>query len=414
MRKHQQYHFSGLCFGLLVLLAFFIASCSSQGSYKRGENELAFIDILNPSDVAKYDKGFFQDIRVIPLETNDSVLMAGCDKVIHHENRYYVLDKRFSNLFIFDEQGKYLERIGKLGNGPGEYQSIYGFDIIESEQKVIVYSLENMALFEYSLMGDFIQKIDIDFYGYDFMAIDEDQYVFNLRYNYNGKYDYYNLLFTNNKGKVMDKAITYPEEATEVVMGFTGFLEKGRGNDGYYANAMSDTVYHIDFATKTVSPKLVVDFGKESWPYGFDYVKIQGPDALNYSYLSHEFFTRGDRLFFGFFDKERRGEKHGLTPKMAIFDLAKGRLLTTDNMSDEFLFKYGVGIPQGFGLKGDYIASISLKEIDLIERNYPKAWEAAQINYPETYEILVKLKEEDNPALLLYKLSNDHEEVSGQ
>jgi hypothetical protein len=58
-------------------------------------------------------------IKLIPLETNKDCLIGKIDKVIFSNNRIYVLDKRRARgVFIFDGQGKFVNKIVPNGKGP--------------------------------------------------------------------------------------------------------------------------------------------------------------------------------------------------------------------------------------------------------------------------------------------------------
>ena len=62
--------------------------------------------------------GFVKDCTIVPLETNDSVLIGEIDKVIFYETRLYVAT--FSPeqaVYIFNLQGKLLHKISRKGAG---------------------------------------------------------------------------------------------------------------------------------------------------------------------------------------------------------------------------------------------------------------------------------------------------------
>ena len=66
--------------------------------------------------------GLLKDCTIVPLETNDSVLIGEIDKVIFYETRLYVAT--FSPeqaVYIFNLQGKLLHKISRKGRGAEEY-----------------------------------------------------------------------------------------------------------------------------------------------------------------------------------------------------------------------------------------------------------------------------------------------------
>lgn len=392
---------------------FFLSFCLAAVACKPdriSSNDIApnfkVVSVLNATGHGDLEQPLFRDLELVFLETNDDILLANCDKVIFHEDRFYVYDSQFSHLLAFDRQGKYLFRVGNLGHGPGEYQSIYGFSVDTNADKILVYSLDNQAVFEYSLEGRFIEKKGVDFYGHDFDLAPNGDYIFNLRYNDNGLYAKDNVFVTNRQGKVNTQLFPYPQTATKMVIGFSGFLCI-EDDLGYYAHTFSDTIYRVDWNTQKVQALFKLDLGSKHWPHGLDFNKFDDKDFLQYNYLSERAFVRDDLLFFGFLESERfaGGAKLGQTPKTGILNMTNGELLTTNNAANEFLLMYDFGIPKGRMTDGRLITSMGANEIGLIRRNYPESWNAALNNYSEVAVDLGDLKEENNPVLLLYNVS---------
>jgi hypothetical protein len=79
-----------------------------------------------------------EDIEYIPLETTPSCLLSRCSQVELFNNYIYVKDSKA--LYKFDMDGNFIQQIGKIGNGPGEYGSVLWFDFIASSNEIILYS----------------------------------------------------------------------------------------------------------------------------------------------------------------------------------------------------------------------------------------------------------------------------------
>ena len=76
----------------------------------------------------------FGESRFIPLmEIAEIDALASIDKVIEHKNKFFVLDKKKSNILVFDQSGKFLNKVGIRGGGPKEYESIFDFDSHSSQ-----------------------------------------------------------------------------------------------------------------------------------------------------------------------------------------------------------------------------------------------------------------------------------------
>jgi len=69
------------------------------------------VDLNKPQQASLFD--YFKHIELIPLETNDDVLIGIMRKIIYYQKKYYVLDTFFQKykVFVFDESGKFIKQI---------------------------------------------------------------------------------------------------------------------------------------------------------------------------------------------------------------------------------------------------------------------------------------------------------------
>lgn len=152
-----------------------------------------FVDLDRPERVSLFD--YFRSIELIPLETSSDVLIVGISKMIVHDEKYYALDKNQCIIFVFDETGKFLFKIGKKGQGAGEYTFIEDFninpfsgnlEILEPYGKVHIYDLS----------GNYIETKQIVFPGFrvahSLAAVDSHTHVFHTKYQPK-KVIYFNL-----------------------------------------------------------------------------------------------------------------------------------------------------------------------------------------------------------------------------
>ena len=109
----------------LSLLLFVL--CFTMCNPKQQTDELTiFVDLDNPVEASLFD--YFSSIELLPLETSPDVLVTGVSKIVIHKGNYYVLDMPQCIIFVFDKAGKYLLKIDKKGQGPGEYNFITDFN----------------------------------------------------------------------------------------------------------------------------------------------------------------------------------------------------------------------------------------------------------------------------------------------
>jgi hypothetical protein len=72
---------------------------------------------------------------IIPLETTDDCLKI--DKIEIKNNRIYIMDELAQSVYVFDMNGKYLNKIYNRGQGPGEYVNLSYMTVTDSSVIVI-------------------------------------------------------------------------------------------------------------------------------------------------------------------------------------------------------------------------------------------------------------------------------------
>ena len=93
---------------------------------------------------------------ITPLETNDDCLISDIDVIKKRNGKYYIQSGR-KYLHAFDENGKFLRRIGNIGGGPGEYTLLSDFDV----DKENIYLLTVKKIYVYNLEGEFQKEIPL-------------------------------------------------------------------------------------------------------------------------------------------------------------------------------------------------------------------------------------------------------------
>ena len=133
-----------------------LCSCNQQNSNNKDYPVLKVT--LDETKTSLFD--IFEKAELIPLETNHESLIREVTKVKHHRDFFYLLDDRQGALFFFDNKGQYIDKIHRIGNGPGEYQMIYDF-FIDTLQSQIGMLSPFGSVFYYDLHGDFIKRTDL-------------------------------------------------------------------------------------------------------------------------------------------------------------------------------------------------------------------------------------------------------------
>lgn len=96
----------------LLFVILFIMSCTETKTISKWEPDL----LSEAVDSIGYSL-FVDSIEYINLETNDSCLIKKIDDLAIDENHLFVFDKPQQTIWIFDREGRYLNKIYKKGSG---------------------------------------------------------------------------------------------------------------------------------------------------------------------------------------------------------------------------------------------------------------------------------------------------------
>ena len=180
-------------FFLLVL----VSSCRRSSTINTPNGEYKMIDCQEINGGKFKLSSIASSFSVIPLETNDSCLIGGISKLEFYDGKIFVLDKMHSaRLYVFDTQGEYKFAIGKRGSGPNEYMQINDFSI-DKEKNLIYVLCDKKKLFTYSLSGQSLGTITLDFFA-DAMEYQKNQLHFVC-----DRLDRGNLIVTDIKGRIL-------------------------------------------------------------------------------------------------------------------------------------------------------------------------------------------------------------------
>ena len=106
-----------------------------------------------------YLSSIVSDYSLLQFETKDASLFGGIDKLVVHDGLVYLLDRRYAaKILIFKESdGMFVQNIGKIGGGPGEYSDIYDFSIDSVCGNIYILCNRNKIM-TYTLDGQFVKE----------------------------------------------------------------------------------------------------------------------------------------------------------------------------------------------------------------------------------------------------------------
>ena len=382
MRKYKR---------LFVLLAF-LWSCESKNNNQDFTPEL--INVTVPEELMVDYHQVFDEYKLVPLTNEEASLIGSIDRIIIHDERFHILDKQTNSIKIFDNDGRFIQRIQELGNGPGEYHELMDFSIDEKGERLVLHSHRPYKLLYYSFDGDFIKEEGMESY-YNNIAIDEEYLLMvNLLKENN------HLVFLKNLNTDQLKEFL-PIGGTERALNNnfgTGFPYCLNSQYTYAFFPFSNIIYQVTNG-KLVS-RYQIDFGDKNLPELFFKDGVVDMEAYHkaienkYGFMIANFKESEDYLVFTFGASNivvySKREK-----KSTVFNYAHNAeaLLGFQNYfgHDGQYDNYLIGIIQPF----NFLYQMNLYRKDI------KEWERVPAYLKELSETI---NDQSNPILMIAKL----------
>ncbi|MDR2036577.1 MAG: 6-bladed beta-propeller [Bacteroidales bacterium] len=418
-------------FGVCICLS--LAGCTGKKSSPTGDplGEYLVIDIA--SGIGEYQKAycsdFFSSMELITLETNKKSLIGDEPVVLLHDQLIFIHSITLSSVFppirdlyVFDRSGKFLNQIGKTGNGPGEYRSID--NVFLNRDKPAIYIEDNNHILEYELDGTFIRSFRVPKVDGEnlFRCSYAGNNLFVGQVSYNGKNKYKYCLFDQDGNIVKGFPSYFFYEKVGKGWSYTSALNPVWVDDHLYLkDYVNDTLYTL--TDSELHPAYIFDFGKYSIPIeklshdipagSSNNIVISGmvgtPDYIFYHLYVPEILSRPkSRPILMSSGRERSTD----AIVYGIYHIKRNAniFLDTDPYQQKGLINDINGglsfIPQyyaGNGVLIDFWKAEDMKEM-LTEEYFATQKTKDRQAHQQLRELLKKMKDEDNGVIVVAKL----------
>ena len=166
---------------ILLLLIITLLGCSSN--MKQEPISKSGIPVINLSeDVSTVPSLLLSEaaekLEIVPLEMTDESVLSDITEMQVTDHNIWIDHGREFYIYRFSRTGKFLNKIGSIGQGPGEYTTYSTFLVDEDKKEVYIIANTNGVL-AYDFEGNFKRKIvDIQTILQLFSSV-YDQYILN-------------------------------------------------------------------------------------------------------------------------------------------------------------------------------------------------------------------------------------------
>ena len=226
-------------------------------------DEIAAIDVVH--NLGKYQSipvsRFVSELAYIPLETGNYCLIGeDISNIIVTNSHIFLAGSNYC--YDFDRKGRFIGNISRIGQGPGEYQSIVSLSIDLKKQSLYIETFRNIL--EYSWDRVFRQSINkpID-NPIDNVSFVRDKLFIGHVPNYSG-HELYSFLLFDKSGQVIksfDNHITIDRPQPRYLKTEHAMQPFKISESIYVKENTNDTLYCLNEHNELI-PLFVFDLGK--------------------------------------------------------------------------------------------------------------------------------------------------------
>lgn len=368
----------------VIILIVLLPSCGERR--QKSENSAEIIAKVEvPESGKSFDVGQMADLeKLIPLETTEDVIIGEISKLEMDDSHIVILDKRMRTVWLFGIDGRFIRKIGRLGNGPKEYVSLDDMCFDKESGTVWIWDRTKQVMLEYDLTGELLKEVATGFSSNVFAKTKDG---FWLYYSYLKNPDNSTLILVDEEMNQLVKGFFPTKEPFPVSMssGFTSW-----GGKEYFYFPLSNVLYSLDGTD--ARPYIEFDFGEQTLPYS----RIMEMSRKEYKTVVGSGSYLGDltnvRLSdkYCFFQFSSTVENKYVTAYYGVLDL---------KTSDVEVFSYLV--PSDLLVDFSSLLCVTAGG-ELVYPIYPSKYDP--MYYDELRTLVLDVTDESNPVLALYKL----------
>ena len=418
----KKFIISLLCaFIFIILLA-----CSGKNTSRVYENEnvkeLPIIKIDRPN-VKKLPylklSELATDIRYIKLETRKDVLLED-GSVLYLDKSKLMLVRANYQLWLFNTDGKFNRKIGRIGRGPNEF--ILDEIAVDVETEIIyIYPLYQSQILKFDFQGNSLGQIKNYEVGLPAkMVFMDDQLILingispYLKKEKGGFMELYS--FNPDSNKINYYLPNYWD--VEHRKNMPSFEMNGQeqfsvvnNKVGYYKMRYCDTLYKV--SNNKIDPFLIFDMGK----YKYSIENSQLPpnkwpgELLEYKILLEYMMATNNHLFFSYsyFRSDNMQDIEGF---LCVLDLKTNKISYYNSIMINDINGGPNVFPRDLSGSGMLLPVNFKGRNDEIEKNYFLNHEDLVLKFPERKNefnnIMAETKIDDNPIVQIIELRDDY------
>lgn len=249
----------------ILIIALFLVECSNKktnpDNKSKVNNKVASLVLHFPeSGEDTLKTSYFADTVIyISLETTKESFVDNIKQAWINDSVILICCYR-AGLLMFRQNGKFVRKIGKDGRGPGEYSSIFHFDVIRDT--IYISSSGKRSLMRFTFDGTFCDEVQLKYQPVYFNSTEDKKLV--CYEHKEGKVFVYNKNFNAPDTIVVEYGVTKGRYYYGFLDPTMTYLQK-TPSGLLFTDYLNDTVWNITGNKK--EPAYILDMKDELLPY---------------------------------------------------------------------------------------------------------------------------------------------------
>lgn len=360
---------------LLFFVALLLTSCNSSSD----QSAINLKDLKNSEQTFDIESLF--EFTYIPLEYKSECPIINIDKAIMTDE--FIFIKSDNSIYKFSLEGEFLNSIGTIGQGPGEYLSIMDIAVNETDNCVYVVDFVGKKILIYNYESKYIDNIPLEAWVSHIESTNNQILISTMNasgvekdklivYDAKGK----ELAHFNNDVKYeLQEFYMYPDIKTIQIL----------DQDVIFRQPFNDTIYTYNPQKQSLEKRFVFDFENLHMPYDI----LASYDLFSSQYTNYCFIediTEDNDFLFINLSNCGKSEKY-------VINKSEGASYKVDNNDAGLLIKESsYYFWPLWSCSGNLISFLNADE--LIQR-------ASKVKNPVLSNIISSLNEDSNPILVI-------------
>jgi hypothetical protein len=213
------------------------------------------------SDSAVFLNDIALDIDYIKLETSDSSYIGDIHQLDKDGSDLFILDRHYK-ITHFNDKGCFVNTIGQIGEGPGEFLEPIAFALFPKKEIIAVYDVAKKKIILFNYTADYISEFRISVFALKIENLADSLITVAIPFPEIVSNNNYGVSIFNLEGDLTDRVINRKKEVSNRHFDSNSPIEgrqflKKAGDKVKYWEMGNDTVYSISLNGKVEREYLI-------------------------------------------------------------------------------------------------------------------------------------------------------------